>query len=323
MNPDALAAVDRLRKEKMVTEATADYLARIASGRLISAHSELRFALYAGVLLLTTGIGLLLKDNLARLGPLAIAAGISAVVLACGYWVMRHLPRFGWGETPSGHLAFDYIVLLGVLLGAADLAYIEWQFTTLGAHWPVHLLLVSLAMAGIAVRCDSRLVFSLSLSTFAAWRGVSTSLLGSDAWRFHKMPEALRANAIGCGLLFLLLGFLMRRWHRKEHFEPVASHLGWIAILAALLSGTGTETVGELLFTMVLIACGMGLVLLEARHRRFSLVALGAVAVYIGVCLLFHRTEPGNMVVAGWYAVTALGMLSLLFFISRRLREPS
>jgi hypothetical protein len=323
MNPDVLAAVERLRKEKMVTEPTADFLARIAGGRLVSLHAELRFALYAGVLLFTAGVGLLLKDNLARLGPLAIVAGISVVVLACGYWVIRHLPRFGWGQTPAEHLAFDYILLLGVLLGAADLAYIEWQFTPLGAHWPVHLLLVSLAMAWIAVRCDSRLVFSLSLSTFAAWRGVSTSLLGPDIWHFHRTPSALRADAIGCGLLFLLLGFLARRWHRKEHFEPVSGYLGWIVILAALLSGTGTRTGEELLFTMALIACGSGLAILEARRCRFPMVALGALAAYIGVCLLFHRLEPGNMVVAGWYVVTSLGMLGLLFFIARRLKEPS
>jgi hypothetical protein len=323
MNPDVLAAVERLRKEKMVPEPTADFLARIAGGWLVSVHVELRLALYSGVLLFTTGAGLLLKDNLARFGPLAIAFGISAAVLACWYWVVRHLPRFGWGETPAEHLAFDYILLLGVLLGAADLAYIEWQFTPLGVHWPVHLLLVSLAMAWIAVRCDSRLVLSLSLSTFAAWRGVSTSLLGSDVWHFQRTPAALRADAIGCGILFLLLGFLARRWHRKEHFEPVSSYLGWIVILAALLSGTGTKTGEELLFTMALIGCGSLLAILESRRRRFSMVALGAVAAYIGVCLLFHRTEPGDMVIAGWYAVTALGMLGLLFFIARRLKEPS
>jgi hypothetical protein len=323
MNPDVLVAIERLRQEKMLTEPMADFLARIAGGRLVSLHTELRFALYAGVLLFTAGAGLLLKDNLAHLGPLAIAIGISIVVMGCGYWVVRHLPRFGWGETPAEHLAFDYILLLGVLLGAADLAYIEWQFTPLGAHWPIHLLLVSLAMAGIAVRCDSRLVFSLALSTFAAWRGVSTSLLGSDLWRFHKNPASLRANAIGCGLLFLLLGFLARRWQRKEHFEPVSSHLGWIVILLALLSGTGMESGEELLFTVVLIACGSGLSILEERRRRFSLVATGMVAAYIGACLLFHRSEPGDMVAAGWYVITALGLLALLFLIARRLKESS
>jgi hypothetical protein len=178
-------------------------------------------------------------------------------------------------------------------------------------------------MAGIAVRCDSRLVFSLALSTFAAWRGVSTSLLGSGFWYFHKNPAALRANAIGCGLLFLLLGFLALRWQRKEHFEPVASHLGWIVILLALLSGTGTETGEEMLFTLVLIACGSGLAILEARRRRFSLVATGMVAVYIGACLLFHRSDPGDMVTAGWYVITSLGLLAILFLVVRRLKEPS
>ena len=77
---------------------------------------------------------------------------------------------------PARHLAVDYVLLLGVLLLASDLAYVETQFRWLGprlaAASPLRLAAVSrrrlpLRLAG---------VLSLALSTFAAWRGVSAAL---------------------------------------------------------------------------------------------------------------------------------------------------
>ncbi|HNX96551.1 MAG TPA: hypothetical protein PKK12_02630 [Candidatus Aminicenantes bacterium] len=321
MNPDLISALERLRSDRVLPEATVARLLRMARGQLVSLHAELRLALYAGVLLVVTGVGLLLKENLTRIGPLAIAGGIAVVVAVLTVWVVRHVPPFSWAEARADHLAFDYLLLLAVLLGAADLAYVEWQFTPLGAHWPTHLLLVSLAMAAIALRCDSRLVFSLALSTFAAWRGVSISRFGPVLGDSLRTASALRLETLGCGLLFLALGVLARRLKRKAHFEPVAAHLGWIAILLALLSGTGTRSGEELLFTLALIGDGVVLALLEARRPRFSLVALGMVASYVGVCLLFLRTGAGETAVAAWYAVTSLALLVLLFWLHRRLRE--
>jgi hypothetical protein len=322
MNPDVVAAVEDLRRRQALPEASAALLARIARGDLVSAHTELRIALYAGVLLLTSGVGLLLKDNLARLGPLTIAISIGCAAAVCFAWVARQAPHFAWGETPAEHLAFDYLLLLGVLLGSADLAYVEAQFTPLGANWPWHLLVVSLVMGVIAVRCDSRVVFSLALSTFAAWRGVSTSLVETRLWRFADVPGALRANAIGCGVLFLLLGFFMKQAERKAHFEPVAAHLGWIAVLVALISGMGATSAEELLFTLAVLAAGAGLTIYAAVARRFALFAIGFVAAYIGMCGLFHRAQPMDTLVALWYAVTSLGVLAALFLAHRKLREP-
>jgi hypothetical protein len=60
------------------------------------------------------------------------------------------------------------MLLLGVLLASADLAYIEVKFTPLGDAWPWHLLIVAVLSGLLAFRCDSRVVFSFALTTFAA-----------------------------------------------------------------------------------------------------------------------------------------------------------
>ena len=67
-------------------------------------------------------------------------------------------------------LLLDTMGELNDFYAAADLAYVEVRFSPLGAHWPWHLLLVSALYALAALRFDSRVVWSLALSTFLAWR---------------------------------------------------------------------------------------------------------------------------------------------------------
>ena len=181
MNSDAAEAIPRLVEAGIVPPDAAPRLLRVARGELVAVHGELRALLYLGVLLAMGGVGLLVEENLDRIGPVAIAAAIGLAAAAALGWVVRVAPPFSWREAPSPHLAFDYVLLLGVLLAAADLAYVEVRFTPLGAHWPWHLLIVAVFTALAAFRFDSRLAFSLALSTFAAWRGVSAAWLGAKS----------------------------------------------------------------------------------------------------------------------------------------------
>jgi hypothetical protein len=323
VSPEALTVVERLRAAGLVSEPLAVRLGRIARGELVSIHSELRLALYAGALLVAAGVGVLVEQNLERLGAVTIATALTLALASCFFWVARHAPRFAWAEAPSAHLAFDYILLLGVLLGAADLAFLEAEWTPLGPAWPWHLLLVSLATALVAFRYDSRIVFSLALSSFAAWRGVSIDLGKRGIERLLGAPGPLRANTIGCALLFLLVGLLLRRAGRKAHFEPVATHVGWLLLLGSCISGIGTRGAAELAWTLALLVVAAALAFLAARGRRFALLAMGVVPAFVAVSALFHRLDPPFVALAAWYLLTSLALIGGLAWAQRRLREEA
>src|SRR5262249_25504716 len=241
----------------------------------LSVRAELQVLLYGGVLLITAGVGVLVRENLDRLGPVAIAAALTLAALACLVWVARVAPRFSRGEVPSERFGFDYVLLLGILLVSADLAYVETQFTPLGEHWPLHLLVVAGLAGLLAFRYDSRTLFSLALASFAAWRGVTISLRAAADTLWQGATEELRMNALGCAVLFVLLGYLLGRGTVKPHFEPVATHLGWLLLLGALASGGGLETSTELLFVLGLLVVSTGLAWRAVVRRRFPLFVLG------------------------------------------------
>jgi len=317
MNTDVANAIPRLVESGILPPEKASVFLRDARRELVSVRLELRFLLYLGVLLMTGGVGVLVKENLDRIGPVAIAVAIGlAAALALG-WVWRTAPPFSRGEVASPHFALDYVLLLGVLLAGADLAYIEVQFTALGAAWPWHLLIVSLLAAAAAVRFDSRVVFSLALASFAAWRGVAVSLFGADLWMGGT--EAVRWNAIGCGVLFVLLGFALKRTGKKAHFEPVAVHLGWLLILGGLISGLGGE--GGFLYASALLLVGGGLAAGAYRFRRFPLFAFGVLAGYVGLSRFV--VEVGEeMLSCFWFFSTALLVILGLVAAQRRMKEP-
>src|SRR5262249_3401937 len=219
LNPDVVAAIGRLEGEGLLDAAQAARFRRVARGDLVSVHADLRVLLYASVLVTMAGVSILVAENLDRLGPVAITTALALGAAGCLLWVARRAAPFSWGEVLSPHLALDYVLLLGVLLTGATLAYVEANFTALGRAWPWHLFLVSVLAGSLAVRFDSRVVFSLALSTFAAWRGIRTSLV--EAVLFDRV-SSLRVEALLCGAAFLALGFALVRLHRKAHFEPVA-----------------------------------------------------------------------------------------------------
>jgi hypothetical protein len=318
LNPDVVAAVDDLERRGVLDSGRAAIVGRVARGDLVSVHAELRVLLYAGVLVTMAGVSVLVSENLDRIGPVAIALALGLAAAACLLWVRSRAAPFSWGEAVSPHLGLDYILLLGVLLSGATLAYVEANFTALGAAWSWHLFVVSLLAGILAFRFDSRVVFSLALSTFAAWRGVRTSLLDTVLWR----PSALRLEAILCAVFFLALGTVLSRTRKKPHFEPVAVYLGWLLLLAALLSGTGTHGAEELVYSLALLATGAGLATLAFAARRFPLFVMGVLGAYLGLSVLFLRSSPGEILGIFWFFVSSLGLLVGLFVAHRRMKEP-
>ncbi len=322
MNPEVEDALPGLVEQVLIAPEQAALAGRIARRELVSVRGELRTALYLGVLLVLAGVSLLVKENLERIGPVAIATGIGLAALLALAWVVRNGPAFTWGSDESPHLAFDYVLLLGVLLVGADLAYSEWKFTPLGAGWTWHLFFMALFAGAMAVRYDSRVLWSLALSTFAAWRGVAVSFATATHSLLGEVSEAARVNALVCGAFFIALGALAKRFDRKAHFEPAAVYLGWLLVLGGLVAGSLEHVFGHEdavnPWALATLAVGAGLAVWTLRQRRFWLFALGVVAGYIGLSVLTLRAL-GSEFGCFWFWTTSTGVLVLLLVVYLRL----
>jgi len=322
VNPDVAAAVERLRGDGVLGDLPANVFGRVARRELVSVRLEIRFALYLGVLLLTAGIGLFVKENHERIGPAAIGAAIGVVAAASLLWAARHSAPFTWEEATSSHAGFDYVLLLGALLVATDLAYLETQLVLLGPDWPWHLLLVAVFYGLLAYRFDSKMLLSLALASFAAWRGIAVSIgrtsLGSGD------PARLRVEALVLGVLFAALGFVSVRVKRKAHFGDVYVDAGLLLALGGLLTGVfGERNGGWGGWLLALLVVSSAVAFGAFRKGRTLPFALAVVAAWVGLQRLVFEgagAAPGGALLIS--AMTAAGALGGVIAARRKMEIP-
>ena len=318
MNPDVAAAVAEMERNGLLPAEVADRAGREARGELVPIRTEVRVLYGVGGALVATGVGLLLKENLERIGPVAIAAGLALATAGVFFFVHRKAAPFSCGESESKTLAFPALLLLGAALLAATIGWTEWKLTPLGAGWRHHLLLMSAIYAALAVRYDSRPVLTLALSTFAAWRGFSvtpeavlTHLLGGTGSKV--------ANGLICAAVFAAASAAFRYSGIKKHFERTTT----FAAALALLFGVGTALDGATTAAgLALVPLGGGVLAFGLKARRFELFAIGLVAAYVGLSAAIVTNLREETFGCFWFSSTSLGVLVLLILMAKKLREP-
>jgi len=317
ISPDVAAAVKSLEGEGILAPQQARLFGRVARGELVSLAPALHALLYLGVVALTTGVGLLFRDEIANLGPITIAFAVGLAAAGCLTWVARKSPAFTAAEVPSPHFAFDYVLVLGAVLAAADLAFVEARFSPLGQRWAFHLLVVCIFYATLAFRFDSRTLFGLALTSFAAWRGVSVASSGSSLLGFFDETVVVRLNALACGLLFVFLGRGLVQMRVKVHFEPTAVHLGWLLILQSIVWGLWDGPTAAL-HRLVLMATGAGLAWAAWRGARFALFVLGVLAAYFAFMVTMADMVDNATAILFLASVSAISLVLGLAAIHRR-----
>jgi len=171
--------LERLRP--LLGHATADALIARERREVFSIQPELRICAWAGAMLLASAAALVLKNNLERIGPLALALMMAVAASACYAFVWRRRAR--------ASLVDEYVLLLGALLVSADLAFIENQFDLFGPAGHRHFALLAVVHGAGAYAYRSRTLLTLALAAVAAWLGVS----GTGGWPTHPTDFALRA----------------------------------------------------------------------------------------------------------------------------------
>jgi hypothetical protein len=321
VNPEVADAIGVLTERRILSPDQSATLLRVARRDLVSVRFELRALLYAGVLLAVSGAGLFLKENQERIGPVAIASFLAAAAFGCFVFVLRRSPPFSWNACGKSHVATDYLLLLAVLLIGSDLAYVESRFRFLGAQWPYHLLVLSVIALAAAYRFDSRVVLSLGLSSFAAWRGVSTRLPLESHLAGH--PGEVRANALACGVLFLAAAFVSVRAKRKAHFEAVFAAFGWLLLFGGLLSGVFGDKPSWPLWEIATCGAAVAVIAFAYSFRRLFDFTVGVIAGYLALLRLWKAIHATDQVFFLGVAVSSLAVVVLLAATYRTMRRQA
>ena len=309
-------ALNDLEGVGILTRQQASLLRRIYGRELFSVHWELRLLLYAGILILTTGLGLLIAKHFASVGHLALLAAIALGSAGCFAWCLRRGGGFTPERLPTPDAAYDYILFLGCLLLGTLQGYLEYRYQVLALNWNWWLLGSGLCYLLCAHYFDNRLVLSLALSTLGAWLGVKTSLRGNDLW-----DVALRGNGLIFGAALVAVGAAQFLLGWKRHFLPVHLHLGVNLLLAALVSGVGSRT-DAVLYLAGLLLVGAGSALYAQRTRSFAFLLYAVLYGYLGITIfVFEHIRWNGEGILFYFVVTAAALVAALAAFHRRFRS--
>lgn len=217
----------QFRSTGALDEAAATRALALESGALFSVFDELRVALYAAVALVITGVGILVKEHLDRIGPVTLILALAIGGAACYLPAIRAKSRRNEQSTVT-----DYLLLLGALIVSADVGFAESQFHWLGANWSRHLLLLTAFHAFTAYALRSRLALSVALTSLAGWFGIERGSGNLAPWDFATPELGLRA--IICAAVMLIWRAIDQRANAarfREVFEHFAANLAfWGAV---------------------------------------------------------------------------------------------
>ena len=91
-------------------------------------YSELKLFLYLSVLLFTSGIGILIYQNIDTIGHIAILSLLLIVTAICFYFCFKKSVGFSYQETQFKNSVFDYLILAAVLLSIIFIGYLQFQY---------------------------------------------------------------------------------------------------------------------------------------------------------------------------------------------------
>ena len=279
-----------------------------------SVHQELRAAIYIGVLLITAGVGLTIRQYFAQLGDIAIIGSLTAGALAAFLYCFVKGKPWSGGEVESPNILFDYVLLFGCTLYAADVGYIETQFRVLGDSWHDYLLVSSALFFFLAYRFDNRLVLSMALSTLAAWFGFQ---LSAHFVSFHKY---YRESAIAYSLVTFALGSLSHRLAVKKHFFDIYLNFTVHFLLMALLSGVFQYRFAS--WHLPAMAAAIAAVALYSmRTRRFLYMLYAILYGYACLSAVVLEFTHGAAATYIYGIVSSLAVIGLISVLSRRFKE--
>ena len=306
-----------------------DYFNRIRKlerDSLISVHWELKIILYLGVLLLTTGLGIIVYKNIDTIGHQVIVAFIALLSAASFFYCFKTKTPFSYKKIDAPNQFFDYVLLLGCLSFVSLIAYLQFEYTLFGNRFGLASLIPLVVLFFSAYYYDHLGVLSLAITNLAAWAGITvtpTRILKDNDFN----SDSIIFTGLALGVLLVLASIASKRRSIKAHFEFTYANFGthslFISCLAALFNFEKTY----LLWFVLLLSICWFYYKKALSEKSFYYMLLLTIYGYIGVSyvvirlMFFSENVLGILPAFLYFIASALGMIAFLISMNKKLKS--
>lgn len=280
--------LDALLTLGLLTEAQHSALSDIYLKRIFSLFYELRTILFLGVLLFTTGAAILVYKNVETIGHQVIIALLALLMAGCSWYVKKNQLPYSNAEVPSPGTLYDYTLLLGSILFAIIIGYLQFQYSIFGERWGLGALIPAVAYFPLAYRYDHRGVLSLGIAGLASWLGLTVSPVA-------MLKEGLFSEAalVNWGLFFgaamMAVGLALERRNIKTHFTFAYMGFGFLVFGMACLGGLFSLDQDILFFLLTMALCAVG-IYYTRKEQSFFFLLMSTLFGYVALTYLLSQS---------------------------------
>lgn len=279
-------ATQKLFDSNHITTEQLEAVRSYRSLHLFSVHNELKLLLYLSMLMFTSGIGILIYQNIDTIGHTALLGLLLLVTVVCFYFCFKNHEGFKKGEAPFPNPLYDYLVLTAVILSCTFVGYLQFQYQTFGTYYGLATLIPTLISLFCAYYFDNKSVLSIGITGMAAYLGLSVD---PKHYFENEMFNNRTLSYIGLafGLALLLWSLYASKINLKKHFSLVyltfSLHLVGIACLVNLCDDYWFP------FGLVLGVAAYYFYNLSFQIRSISLFIFTVLYGFIGMNIFFVR----------------------------------
>lgn len=321
----------KLYDERLISEETLAKATDREQNPLFSVHWELKTLLYLGVMLLSTGLGVLIYKNIDTIGHQVILAFIALICGGSFAYCIKNKKPFSRERVKSPNSFFDYILLLGCLSLVSFLAYLQFQYGVFGTHYGMATLIPMLILFYVAYDFDHLGILAMAITNMGVYVGVTLNPYSIIQGNIDNIN--LVYTYLLLGLFLLTAGFLSSEFNFKKHFKFNYTHFGINLVFLALLIGyfvhfDETAIPGyNLIWLLGVFVASYFLYVDALKDKSFYFLLLILLYVYIALSTLVLRllmaiNDSGIIVLAPLYFIgSAAALIVILSKLNKKLKE--
>jgi hypothetical protein len=277
---------NKLAEKSLISNAELEEINSYRNKEIFSLHNELLSFIYISILLFTSGIGILIYNNIDSIGHIAILSLNLMLMVVCFYFSVKKTKSWSKQEVLFENPIYDYIVLLGSILVTIFIGYLQFQYNFFGTTFGLSALITAFLSFGIAYFFDNKSVLSIALTALTTSIGITLTpktLLENDIYN----NIYLTYSGLALGICIILWNIYCEKQNLKKHFNFVfltfALHLSGISIISGLLSKTWY------VFIVFLVGFGYYFYHISKKIKATSLFVFALIYTYVGINILLFK----------------------------------
>lgn len=297
----------------LITEEQFHKIEPIVSGKVVSVFYELRTVLYLGVMLFTTGAGILVYQNIGSIGHIVSIVLLTLLMIVCYVYVFKNEVGYSHHTVKPPTAYYDYVLLLGCLLFVSILGYLQLQYGFLDDNLGWSTLVTAVFFFYLAYRFDHAGVLSLAITSLASFMSLSVSPQKWYSGEFFSGAE-LYNTAIVFSMVVGGIAFYLDTRDIKKHFTFTYLNFCLLLFFIGALVGMFRQY-WPLYVLLILAGCAAAFYLARTR-KSFLFLVYAFVAGYIAVTYLLAMTVF-DRVPELWFYYSVISCVSVVFVIIR------